>query len=106
MESRIVATKSVSTGRGEAGKSTFVAPVSRYLKPATLLVDLDPDLLLVDMLGLDFHEEKKRTVCDPLYVIIERRKSKMSPPLPRTVKWNLSYGAIAYTKKEVLTSPP
>jgi len=47
----------VATGRGEAGKSTFAALVSRYLKPPTLLVDLDPDLSLADILGFDFRKE-------------------------------------------------
>jgi len=52
-----MARKIVSTGRGGAGKSTFAAMVSRYLKPPTLLVDLDPDLSLADMLGFDFRKE-------------------------------------------------
>jgi len=54
-----MARKIVSTGRGGAGKSTFVALIVRYLKPPTLLVDLDPDLSLDDMLGADFRKEKK-----------------------------------------------
>jgi CO dehydrogenase maturation factor len=52
-----MAKKIVSTGRGGAGKSTFVALMSRYLKPPSLLIDLDPDLSLADMLGIDFHKE-------------------------------------------------
>lgn len=71
--------KIVSTGRGGAGKSTFVALVSKYLKPPTLLIDLDPDLSLADMLGLDFQREGKRTVCEALYDVIEKRRSNISP---------------------------
>ena len=52
-----MAKKIVSTGRGGAGKSSFAALVSRYLKPSTLLVDLDPELSLADMLGFDFRKE-------------------------------------------------
>jgi len=51
-----MARKIVSTGRGGAGKSTFAALVSRYLKPPTLLVDLDPDLSLADILGFNFYK--------------------------------------------------
>jgi CO dehydrogenase maturation factor len=66
--------KIVSTGRGGAGKSTFVALIVRYLKPPTLLIDLDPDLSLADMLGADFRKEEKRTVSEALYDVIETRK--------------------------------
>jgi CO dehydrogenase maturation factor len=66
--------KIVATGRGGAGKSTFVALIVRYLKPPTLLIDLDPDLSLADMLGADFRKEEKRTVSEALYDVIETRK--------------------------------
>jgi len=49
-----MARRIVSMGRGGAGKSSFATLVNRYLKPPTLLVDLDPDLGLADMLGFDF----------------------------------------------------
>jgi CO dehydrogenase maturation factor len=74
-----MAKKIVSTGRGGAGKSSFAALVSRYLKPPTLLVDLDPDLSLADMLGFDFVKEGKRTVCEALYDVVEKRKKNRSP---------------------------
>jgi len=76
-----MARKIVSTGRGGAGKSTFVALISKYLKPPTLLIDLDPDLSLADMLGLDFQKEGKRTVCEALYDVIEKRKGNISPSI-------------------------
>ena len=69
-----MAQKIMSTGRGGAGKSTFVALISRYLKPPSLLIDLDPDLSLADMLGVDFGKEKKRTVSEALYDVIEKRR--------------------------------
>ena len=48
----------VSTGRGGTGKSTFVALVSRYLKPPLLLLDIDPDQSLASMLGVDLEAIK------------------------------------------------
>jgi len=72
----------VSTGRGGAGKSTFVALMSRYLIPPSLLIDLDPDLSLADMLGIDFHKEGKRTVVEALYDAVDERKRGGSPLTP------------------------
>ena len=77
-----MAKKIVSTGRGGAGKSTFVALMSRYLKSPSLLIDLDPDLSLADMLGIDFHREGKRTVVEALYDAVSERKSGGSPLTP------------------------
>jgi len=77
-----MARKIVSTGRGGAGKSTFVALMSRYLKPPSLLIDLDPDLSLADMLGIDFHKERKRTIVEALYDAVNERKSGGSPLTP------------------------
>jgi len=74
----------VSTGRGGVGKSTFVALIGRYLKPPSLLVDLDPDLSLADMLGFDLREEGKKTVCEALYDVVEGRKTGSSSPLIST----------------------
>ena len=71
--------KIVSTGRGGAGKSTFVALASRYLRPPSLLIDLDPDLSLADMLGIDFHKEGKRTVSEALYDAVRERQAGGSP---------------------------
>ena len=51
----------VSTGRGGAGKSTFVALASRYLEPPLLLLDIDPDQSLADMLGVDLETTEIRT---------------------------------------------
>ena len=52
-----MASRIVATGRWGVEKSSFIALVSRYLNSPTLLVDLDPDLSLADMLGIDFHKE-------------------------------------------------
>jgi len=77
-----VARKIISTGRGGAGKSTFVALIVRYLKRPTLLIDLDPDLSLADMLGADFRKERKRTVSEALYDVIETRRRGASVSTP------------------------
>lgn len=79
-----MARRIVCTGRGGVGKSTFVALISRYLKPPSLLIDLDPDLSLADMLGFDFHKEGKKTVCEALYEVVEKRKSGKGSPLITT----------------------
>ena len=70
-----MARKIVSTGRGGAGKSTFVALAARYLSPPNLLIDLDPDQSLADMVGVDLASEKVATVAGALYDILEDRRS-------------------------------
>lgn len=77
-----MARKIVSTGRGGAGKSTFVALMSRYLKPPSLLIDLDPDLSLADMLGIDLQKEGKRPLVEVLYDAVSERKRGKSPLTP------------------------
>ena len=77
-----MARKIVSTGRGGAGKSTFVALMSRYLKPPSLLVDLDPDLSLADMLGIDLQKVCKRTIVEALYDAVKERQRGGSPLTP------------------------
>ena len=74
--------KIVSTGRGGAGKSTFVALMSRYLSPPSLLIDLDPDLSLADMLGLDLQKACKRTIVEALYDAVKERQRGGSPLTP------------------------
>ncbi len=64
----------VSTGRGGAGKSTFVALATRYLKPPKLLIDLDPDESLANMLGVDLAEKGKKTVSGALYDILQQNQ--------------------------------
>ncbi len=64
----------VSTGRGGAGKSTFVALASRYLKPPKLLIDLDPDESLANMLGVDLTEKGKKTISGALYDILQQNQ--------------------------------
>lgn len=51
----------MATGRGGTGKSTFVALTARYLKSPMLLLDLDPDLSLGEMLGIDLEKTKVTT---------------------------------------------
>jgi CO dehydrogenase maturation factor len=72
----------VSTGRGGTGKSTFVALMSRYLKTPSLFIDLDPDLSLADMLGIDLTKEGKRTVVEALYDAVKERQQGGSPLTP------------------------
>ncbi len=64
----------VATGRGGAGKSTFVALASRYLKPPKLLIDLDPDESLADMLGIDLSHKGTKNISSALHDIIQENK--------------------------------
>ncbi len=64
----------VSTGRGGAGKSTFVALASKYLDPPKLLIDLDPDESLADMVGINLEGKGKKTISGALYDAIEENK--------------------------------
>jgi len=77
-----MARKIVVTGRGGSGKSTFVALMSRFLSSPSLLIDLDPDLSLADMLGIDLEREKKKTVIEVLYDVVDERKKGMDPLIP------------------------
>ncbi len=72
----------VCTGRGGAGKSTFVALMSRYLPAPSLLIDLDPDLSLADMLGIDLTRERKKTIVEVLYQAVKERQRGGSPLTP------------------------
>lgn len=77
-----MAKRIVVTGRGGSGKSTFVALMSRFLKPPSLLVDLDPDLSLADMLGVDLEKEGKKTLVEVLYEAVDERKRGENPLVP------------------------
>lgn len=77
-----MARKIVVTGRGGAGKSTFVAIITGFLPSPSLLIDLDPDLSLADMLGIDLEKEKKRTVIEVLYDVVNERKKGGDPLIP------------------------
>ena len=57
MKSCTMGRKIVATGRWGAGKLSFTAPISRYLKSSILFVNFDPNLSVNDMLGFDFHKE-------------------------------------------------
>jgi CO dehydrogenase maturation factor len=74
--------KIVSTGRGGTGKSTFVALMSRYLPTPSLFIDLDPDLSLADMLGIDLTKVGKRTIVEALYDAVKERQQGGSPLTP------------------------
>jgi len=68
--------KTVVTGRGGTGKSTFTALASRYLTSPM------PDQSLAEMLGIDLEKEKVRTISDALFDIIEERRHDGGNPTP------------------------
>ncbi len=87
-----MANKIVSTGRGGAGKSTFVSLAVRFLDPPMLLIDLDPDQSLPDMVGADLEKEKVATVSGALNDILKERKSNTNlanTPLPEKMAYTL-----------------
>jgi CO dehydrogenase maturation factor len=57
-------------GRGDSGKTSFVALMTKYFteKGATplLLVDVDPDQNLAEMVGIDLKEQGKKTISELL----------------------------------------
>jgi CO dehydrogenase maturation factor len=56
--------------------------MSRYLSPPSLLTDLDPDLSLADMLGVDLQKACKRTIVEALYDAVKERQRGGSPLTP------------------------
>lgn len=72
-----------STGRGGAGKSTFVALFAKCIVFPVLLIDLDPDESLVGMLGVDLQAKGKKTISEALYDTIKEKgrlgRSKFFP---------------------------
>jgi CO dehydrogenase maturation factor len=60
----------VTMGRGGAGKTSFVALMTKYLiasaKTPLLLVDADPDQNLAEMTGIDLQAEDKNTIAELL----------------------------------------
>jgi CO dehydrogenase maturation factor len=60
----------VTMGRGGAGKTSFVALMTKYLiasaKTPLLLVDADPDQNLAEMTGIDLQAEDKKTIAELL----------------------------------------
>jgi CO dehydrogenase maturation factor len=67
--------KLVVTGRGGTGKTTFTALASRFLPPPIFLVDLDPDLSLAEMVGVNLKKAGVQTISDALYNVIEDRRA-------------------------------
>jgi CO dehydrogenase maturation factor len=60
----------VTMGRGGAGKTSFVALMTKFLiasaKTPLLLVDADPDQNLAEMTGIDIQSEGKNTIAELL----------------------------------------
>lgn len=58
----------VTIGRGGTGKTSFVALMAKYFveieETPLLLVDADPDQNLGEMIGVDLHEEEKKTISE------------------------------------------
>ncbi|MFQ6065882.1 MAG: AAA family ATPase [bacterium] len=75
----------VATGRGGAGKTSFIALLAKYLRPqnSLLLVDADPDENLAEMIGVNLEEEKVKTISSVLFDIQKGEVPEELKSLPR-----------------------
>lgn len=79
----------VSTGRGGSGKTTFAAIATKYLAGPVLLIDIDPDMSLADMVGVDLEKEGVRTILDILFDIQKKEgyEELESMPMPDKIEY-------------------
>lgn len=75
----------VSTGRGGAGKTSFIALLTKYLGKgkSLLLVDIDPDENLAEMVGVDLEKEGVKTISSILFDIQKGKVDEELKSLPR-----------------------
>jgi CO dehydrogenase maturation factor len=75
-------------GRGGAGKTSFVALLAKHFidkgEAPILLVDLDPDMNLAEMVGVDLEAEGKSTVSELLLDTMEKESdgTERQQPFP------------------------
>lgn len=88
----------VTVGRGGTGKTSFVALMTKYLiekgEEPLLLVDADPDQNLGEMLGVDLHEQGKKTISELVVeTFLEEGGTTVGvPPTERIESRILSHG--------------
>lgn len=92
----------VVTGRGGAGKSTFVALFAELVNAEPLLlIDLDPDGSLANMLGADLDKAGKLTVSDALSTIMAKEKNrKGKEDTPDLLRQMVENGRIIHRDKK------
>lgn len=76
----------VIVGRGGTGKTSFTALLAKHFiekgETPLLLVDLDPDMNLAEMVGVDLEEAGKSTVSELLLDTMERESDGTDSPQP------------------------
>ena len=93
--------KIVCTGRGGAGKTSFVALATKYLNSHPLLIDADSDQNLADILGVDLQKEGIKSISEVLFDIQKGKASKelSSMPLPDKIDYLLSASCLYESEK-------
>jgi CO dehydrogenase maturation factor len=73
-------------GRGGTGKTSFVALLAMHFiekcETPILLVDLDPDMNLAEMVGVDLETEGKSTISEILLDTLDRESNGTENPQP------------------------
>lgn len=73
-------------GRGGAGKTSFTTLLARHFiakkETPILLVDLDPDMNLAEMLGVDLEAAGRSTVSELLLDTMEKESDGLDRPQP------------------------
>jgi CO dehydrogenase maturation factor len=76
----------VVVGRGGTGKTSFTALLAKYFmekrETPILLVDIDPDMNLAEMVGVDLEESGKSTVSELLFDTIRSESDGTYQPQP------------------------
>ena len=76
----------VVVGRGGTGKTSFTALLAKHFiekgETPILLVDLDPDMNLAEMVGVDFDAAGKSTISELLLDTMERESDGTDRPQP------------------------
>jgi len=76
----------VVLGRGGTGKTSFTAILAKHFiekgETPILLVDLDPDMNLAEMVGVDLEEAGKSTISELLLDTMERESDGTDAPQP------------------------
>jgi CO dehydrogenase maturation factor len=76
----------VVVGRGGTGKTSFTALLAKHFiekgETPILLVDLDPDMNLAEMVGVDFEAAGKSTVSELLLDTMEKESDGTDKPQP------------------------
>ncbi len=91
--------RTIITGRGGTGKSTFTALCVKASNSVPLVVDADPDQCLAHLLGVDLKMEGIKTVSEAMYDIQQgdTEKSLDSMPLAQKIDYLMQMSCLYET---------